>query len=323
MKPIENFLNGVMPVTARCLTTFAPFYEARQARFVYPVFNESIVEMVSEGCYFYKIFDIQGRETLCVLKRSSIMGNYSLIMYFAPISKVGNTHDEIQVMQHARKVGITLRLFNDDLRYYKIPTEIATRVGDYVDFIYDANEQFLHEGSKYRTFRNRIKAVQKLNGYRHVYGITPDVESLMISWDKHHKEEGADSAHAYSYWKRAKEIPYNESIVYHSIYIGDKIACFSCLEKFSPRHWGIIMRYRNYDLQINDVCSCMHYLDCAEVHDERFTSVYLNIGMGGNNKGLCDAKEKLHPCKHLQPYRIGATHKIDIEAARRVINECK
>lgn len=316
--PVYKFLFGLRRVTEECFDVFAPFYAERQKHYFYPVYYQSVVQMVAAGGFFYKIFTKQGRQTLAVFKRSSIMGNYSVMLHIAPISLCGYRADELEVMQEARRCGVSLKLCKDDIDRYRIPLRLCEPIKGNLEYVYNANHISALEGGEFHTFRRCFRKVQRADGYRHTFGANADITALVDAWDSHNRAKGLQGAQA-PHWRKIQAM-HSPKVHIHSIYTRDRLETFSVIEQVSPKHWILVMGVRNYDSTLNDVNKAMHILDCQIACEGQKETVYANIGAAIGIEGLDAEKEHLHPCAHQQIYRLAPTQKLDTQTVKSIFN---
>ncbi|WP_320980026.1 hypothetical protein [Bacteroides sp.] len=318
---LYEFLFGIKRVDVSCFALFAPFYAERAKHYVYPVFYQSISQMIAAKGFFYKIFKKQGRSTLAIFKRSSIMGNYSVMLHIAPISLQNNRQDEINIIQEARKLGISLKICREDIQRYCIPIKLCEAIKGNVEYIYNVNECYNCKGGKFHGFRRQRTRITRLSDYRHTEGVNSDIQPLVKKWDDHNHCE-RDKSHQTSQlsdWKNLEQTTINIKQVHiHSIYVGRTLECFSVIEQLSPKHWAFVMGMRNYDSQLNDVNVCMHWLDCEIAHDDKQIAVYANMGASLGIDGLSAAKEKLKPCAKQQIYKVAPVIKLDFQQVKQL-----
>ena len=317
MESIESFLFGLQRVTENCYAVFAPFYAERQRNYLYPMYYQSVTQMIAAGGFFYKIFTKQGRKTLAIFKRSSIMGNYSVMLHIAPISLVGCRQDELDIMQEARRCGLPLKVCRADIDRYKIPVRLCEPIKGNIEYIYHAQEIAAMEGGKFHGYRRAVRKVQKQDGYRHVYGVNPDITPLIEAWDKHNKAKGAAGAQAHL-WRRITALKAPQVHV-HSVYTHGRLECFSVIEQVSPKHWVLVMGVRNYNSPLNDVNKIIHFLDCKIAVQGATQAVYANLGAAVGRSGLEFEKENLKPCAHQQIYRVAPINRLDIQKIKSLL----
>lgn len=316
--PTQEFFTGLRRVTEDCYAAFAPYYAQRQQHYVYPVYYQSVTQMVAAGGFFWKVFIRDGRRTLAVFKRSSIMGNYSVMLHIAPISLSGNRDDELWVMQTARRLGVTLKLCAEDIRRYHVPFRLCDPIRGNLEYVYDAQEIVAMAGGKFHGFRRAVRKVLGAEGYRHTYGVNDDIAPVVAAWDARNKAQGRTGVQS-PHWRKIAALSAPQLRI-HSVYVGGRLESFSVIEQVSPKHWVLVMGVRNYDSPLNDVNKAMHFLDCqiaAEAHTGVGT-VYANIGAAIGLDGLDAEKEHLKPCAHQQIYRMGATQKLDTQTVKSI-----
>lgn len=320
MIQIHEFLTGIRKVSPACFDIFTPFYAQRSRQYVYPVYYQSVLQMVMAGGFYWKVFNNNGRKTLAIFKRSSIMGNYSVMLHIAPISLSGNREDEIAIIQAARQVGCSLKLCREDMQRYWIPEKICTPIAGNIEYIYDANAIYKCQGGKFHNFRRAVRRVIKLPNYEHTIGLHPDMGALMHEWDIHNHatrckaQQSSQSPH----FSRLLSVQNQSKVHIHNIVVAGRLDCISVIEQLSPKHWVFVMGARNYDSPLNDVNTAMHWLDCEIAHNITIPVVYANMGAAVGIKGLEAAKEKLRPCSHQQIYKLAPTHKLDISKAKQI-----
>lgn len=314
----SDYLEGLKRVTEDCYEIFAPFYAERQKHYIYPVYYQSVTQMVAAGGFFYKIFTWFGSRTLAIFKRSSIMGNYSVMLHIAPISIDGNRQAELIVMQEARNYGFSLKLCREDIERYKIPSRLCEPIKGNLEYVYNATHISGLEGGEFHTFRRCFRKVQKADGYRHTFGVNSDITALVEAWDAHNKEKGLQGVQS-PHWKKIQTIR-SPKVHIHSIYTRDRLETFSVIEQVSPKHWILVMGVRNYESTLNDVNKAMHILDCQIASEGQGQPVYANIGAAIGIKGLDAEKEHLHPCYHQQIYKVYPTKKIDTQYIKQIFS---
>lgn len=317
---ITEYLRGLKRVTSDCFDVFAPFYEERQRHYVYPSFYQSVTQMIAAGGFFYKIFNRNGNLTLAIFKRSSIMGNYTVMLHIAPINIAGNKTEEVAIMQEARRLGISLKVTMEDIKRYRIPTGICKPIKGNYEYIYDANECYTAAGGKFQGFRRQRNKITRLQGYRHTVGYSQDIEPLVKAWDDHchkHKPKGQQTSQL-SDWRNIKHINH-PSVKVHGIYVDGQLECFSVIERLTTSQWCFVMGMRNFNSLLNDVNVCMHWLDCELAHDDKKIAVYANMGASLGITGLSAAKEKLKPCFKQQIYKIEPIGTLNLQAAKTIL----
>ena len=321
MENLGSFLDGIKRVTSDCYSVFDPYYEARSRVYIYPVFYQSVTQMLAAGGFFYKVFQRMGRKTLAIFKRSCIMGNYSIMLHIAPISLTGNRRDEIDIMQTARQLGISLKLCPEDIQRYGIPKRLCEPIRGNVEYIYNANDCYAMDGGRFHNFRQKVRKIIRRSDYRHTHGANDDIDKLVSCWDRHNHAERIKSQQTsqLSDWKRVKNVV-ADSLFIHNIYVGDTLECFSVIERLSHKHWVLVMGMRNYNSVLNDVNVCMHWLDCEIAHDGNQMAVYANMGASLGIDGLSEAKEKLKPCTKQQIYRMAPIGKLDKQTIKNILS---
>lgn len=318
MKPVETFLCGLRRVTEDCFAVFAPFYAERQKHYIYPVFYQSVTQMIGAGGFYYKVFDRGGYHTLAVFKRSSIMGNYSVMLHIAPICLEGARQEELNIIQEARRHGIAIKVCREDIDRYKIPVRLCDPIKGNLEYVYNATHISALEGGEFHTFRRCFRKVQRADGYRHTYGANADITALVEAWDRHNKDKGLAGVQT-PHWRKIQALR-SPKVHIHSIYTRDRLETFSVVEEVSPKHWVLVMGVRNYDSTLNDVNKAMHILDCQIASQGQTQTVYANLGAAIGIAGLDAEKEHLHPCCHQQIYRIAPSGKLDIQAVKQIFN---
>ena len=310
---VFDFILGIKRVDDKCYDTFSPYYAARQKNYAYPLFYQSVTQMIAENKFFYKIFKIKGDSVLAIFKRSTIMGNYSVMLHIAPISLGNILSNEIEIMQNARRLGISIKLCSDDITRYRIPQSLCEPIKGNIEYIYDAKECYEMKGSKFHNYRKKVRKITNMPEYRYTRGVSDNIDRLVAKWDTHNQEQRIKSQQTrqLSDWKNIKKINSNKVVV-HNIYVGNTLECFSVIEELSPKHWVLVFGMRNYDSALNDVNVCMHYLDCQVATSDAMKQVYANLGASLGIDGLTAAKEKLKPCAKRQIYRLAPINKLDV-----------
>lgn len=316
---ISDFLFGLKRVDKECFSLFEPFYTERSKHYIYPLFYQSVIQMIAANGFFYKFFRRNGNSTLCVFKRSAIMGNYAVMLHFAPISLQGDRNEEMQLMQEARRLGISIKLCREDISRYNIPQRLLEPIKGNVEYIYNANEIQAMKGGANKNFRKNVHKITKHPDYRHVLVATSDIDNLVAKWDdRNHKTRGkGQQTSQLSDWRNIKRTN-SDKVHIHSIYVGNTLECFSVIEELCPKHWILVMGMRNYDSKFNEINTAMHWLDCDIAHDENLMAVYANMGASLGISGLSAVKEKLHPCAKLQIYRLPAASQLDKNKAKEL-----
>jgi len=320
VNPTYEFLSGVQKVSPECFDLFAPFYAQRARLYVYPVYYQSVLQMVMADGFYWKVYNNNGHKTLAIFKRSSIMGNYSVMLHIAPISLTGNRDDEITVIQEARRAGCSLKVCQEDMRRYGIPGKICTPIAGNVEYIYNANEIYKCQGGKYHGFRKAMRRVTKLATFEHTMGLHRDMAELIYAWDKHNHatRDKAQQSSQSPHFRRLLSVQNQPRVHIHNIVVDKRLECSSVIEQLSPKHWVFVMGARNYDSPLNDVNTAMHWLDCEIAHNTTLPIVYANMGAALGIEGLEAAKEKLRPCAHQQIYKLAPSHKLDIAKAKQI-----
>jgi len=315
MANINEFLTGIRRIDETCFEIFAPFYEARARQYVYPVYYQSITQMVAAGGFFYKIFDNRGSQTLAIFKRSSIMGNYSIMLHIAPININGHRQEEAVIMQEARRYGISLKVCEEDIKRYKLPVKMCEPIKGNLEYVYNATHISGLKGGEFHTFRRCFRKVQRADGYRHAFGANSDIADIVAAWDARNKKKGQAGVQL-PHWNKIRKLQ-TPKIHIHSIYTHDRLETFSVIEQVSKKHWVLVMGVRNYESTLNDVNKAMHILDCQIASNGASQAVYANIGAAIGQKGLDTEKENLHPCYHQQIYRIAPINKLNVQIIKR------
>lgn len=316
---VSDYLKGLRKVTEECYEIFAPFYAERQQHYLYPVYYQSVTQMIAAGGFFYKVFTKGSDRILAIFKRSSIMGNYSVMLHIAPISIGGYRQHEATVMQEARNCGLSLKLCREDIERYKIPSRLCEPIKGNLEYVYNATHISGLEGGEFHTFRRCFRKVKKADGYRHTFGANNDITALVEAWDARNKEKGLKGVQS-PHWKKIQAIR-SPKVHIHSIYTSDRLETFSVIEQVSTKHWILVMGVRNYNSALNDVNKAMHILDCQIASEGQRQAVYANIGAAIGIKGLDFEKENLHPCYHQQIYKVSPTKKIDIQLIKQIFSQ--
>lgn len=312
---INEFLTGVKRVDERCFDEFSPFYAARARQYVYPVYYQSITQMVAAGGFFYKIFNDKGSRTLAIFKRSSIMGNYSIMLHIAPININGHRQEEVAIMQESRRYGIALKVCDEDVKRYKLPINMCDPIKGNLEYLYNATHISELKGGEFHTFRRCLRKVQRTDGYRHTFGANDDITKVVAAWDARSKKKGQAGVQL-PHWNKIRKLQ-TPKVHIHSIYTRDRLETFSVIEQVSKRHWILVMGVRNYESSLNDVNKAMHILDCQIASEGMSQAVYANIGAAIGQKGLDAEKQNLHPCYHQQIYRVAPINKLDIQIIKK------
>lgn len=312
---INEFLTGVKRVDERCFDEFSPFYAARARQYVYPVYYQSITQMVAAGGFFYKIFNDKGSRTLAIFKRSSIMGNYSIMLHIAPININGHRQEEVAIMQESRRYGISLKVCDEDMKRYKLPINMCDPIKGNLEYLYNATHISGLKGGEFHTFRRCLRKIQRADGYRHTFGANDDITKVIAAWDERNKKKGQAGVQL-PHWNKIRKLK-THKVHIHSIYTRDRLETFSVIEQVSKRHWILVMGVRNYESSLNDVNKAMHILDCQIASEGMSQAVYANIGAAIGQKGLDVEKQNLHPCYHQQIYRVAPINKLDIQIIKK------
>ena len=303
-----EILTGLKPVTKECFDVFAPYYEERAKHYVYPRYMQSVCVLLDMGKTYYNIIRANHGKVLVVYKRTLIFGKTGVQMPICPISLTGSMQDELSAMLAALKVGISLRVTNEDIARYRIPRNICSDgTGPFVpvnnEYIYQAQHGQAMCGSKYRKLRNLTKRITQASGYALMTGIHPQIEGIVRDWSRRYKEAYNESADQTNLWHVCKAAP-EAYVTTRSIVIGETLQCFSVLERLAPKQYIIVQRVRNYHSGQNDVGAAMQWADCNAVITEDATApVYLNMGLADTD-GLIHAKEALQPCAHQKIYMV-------------------
>jgi len=320
INPTYEFLSGVRKVSPECFNLFAPFYAQRAKQYVYPVYYQSVLQMIMAGGFYWKVYKNNSHKTLAIFKRSSIMGNYSVMLHIAPISLTGDRKDEITVIQAARRAGCSLKLCKEDMRRYGISEKMCTPIAGNVEYIYNANEIYKCQGGKFHNFRRAMRRITNLTTFEHTIELHPDMGALIYAWDRHNHStrDRAQQCSQSPHFRRLLSIQNQPSVYIHNIVVDRRLECVSVIEQLSPKHWVFVMGARNYESPLNDVNAAMHWLDCEIAHNSTLPVVYANMGAAIGIKGLEAAKEKLRPCAHQQIYKFAPTHKLDTAKAKQI-----
>lgn len=302
-----DILTGIRPVSFSCFEVFAPFYEERAKHYVYPRYMQSVCALLDMGKCYYNIIRADHGKVLVVYKRTQIFGKTGVQMPICPISLTGSMQDEQAVMLAALKVGISLRVTNEDIMRYRIPRNILSDgTGPFVpvnnEYIYNAQQGASMCGSKYRKLRNLTKRITNAEGYSLVTGAHPQIEDVVFGWSRHYQEKNNETAYQANLWAVCKNAP-QSYVTTRSIVIGDTLQCFSVLERLAPKQYIIVQRVRNYQSKLNDVGAAMQWADCHAVTESATTPVYLNMGLADTD-GLIHSKEALQPCAHQKIYTV-------------------
>lgn len=303
-----EILTGLRPVTKECFEVFAPYYEERAKHYVYPRYMQSVCVLLDMGKTYYNIIRANHGKVLVVYKRTQIFGKTGVQMPICPISLTGSMQDELSVMLAALKVGISLRVTNEDIARYRIPRNICSDgTGPFVpvnnEYLYQAQHGQAMCGSKYRKLRNLTKRITQASGYTLMTGAHPQIENIVRDWARRYKEAYNESADQTNLWHVCKAAP-EAYVTTRSIVIGETLQCFSVLERLAPKQYIIVQRVRNYHSRQNDVGAAMQWADCNAVITEGATApVYLNMGLADTD-GLIHAKEALQPCAHQKIYTV-------------------
>lgn len=315
MAKLDDFFFGVKRVDESCFDIFEPFYEERERHYVYPVYYQSITQMIGAGGFFYKIFQRNGSKTLAIFKRSAILGNYSIMLHIAPINLDGSKQEEVAIMQEARRYGVTLKVCYDDIKRYKLPMKICEPIKGNCEYVYNASHISELKGSEFRTFRFWLRKIQKLEGYRHSFGVNDDITRMVKAWDERNKKRGIEGVQS-PQWNNMRKIR-NSKVIIHSIYSRERIEVFGIIERISSKHWTVVKRVRNYNSPLKDVNRPMHILDCQIASKDAPNVVYANFGATRGQKGLAVEKESLHPCYHQQIYKVASINKLNAQAIKK------
>lgn len=94
------------------------------------------------------------------------------------------------------------------------------------------------------------------------------------------------------------------------LYSQNQIEVFSFTERISKNAGIIVHRLRNYNSEINDISSVIHYYDCKQYQSDKFIKVYLNMGAAVGISGMAKSKHHLRPVAMVQIYKTQPQHKL-------------
>lgn len=309
-----DFFFGVKRIDESCFSIFKAYYEEREKHYLYPVFYQSIIQMIAAGGFFYKIHRYEEDKVLAIYKRSSIMGNWSIMLNIAPISLSGKKINEIKLIQSCRRFGVSSKLSDEDIKRYGIPLKICTPISGNCESLYDAKAGYEMKGSAFRKLRNRVKQVTKREDFQIQTGVSEDIDKLVAKWDAHNhstKDKKEQTTQSIDF-KRIRGLKTDRMYV-QRIYTGNSLEIFSVLEKLTERSWCIVFEMRNYDSVLNEANPCMHFYNCkcAFLGNSKGGRTLANKGASLNIEGMHAAKEKLRPCHNQQIYKLLPINKID------------
>lgn len=293
-----ELLKGLKKVTTNCYLIFEPFYEARSRVYLYPTFYQSITEMAARQCFWYKIEN----NTLLIFKRKSIMGNGCIFLQIAPISLNNDAQKELRYIQQCFKCGISAKLNDEDIRRYHLPKNVYAPDKDNIEFIFDANQYYRMSGSKFTKHRNALKRFQKIGGFV-LNGYSIDIDKVVESWTK------LKNSTQTQLFKTTKSIK-NTKCFTIRLYSQIQIEAFSFTERISKNTGIIVQRLRNYNSEINDISSVIHYYDCKQYQSDKSIKVYLNMGAAVGISGMAKSKHYLRPVAMVQIYKTQPHHKL-------------
>ncbi len=236
-------------------------------------FHHSIVQCINDRM-LYKVIN----NVVFIVKKSAIMGNYSMIIYNTPIGYNGDYLEFI-------KNGIGVR--NNFIKGIKDPFG--------VEYVYNCNDTISMIGSKYSRFRNTIKR------YKPTYenGNIIDIADIVEKWSEINK-----SKHQI---KLYKTICNNIDKVNITVsYVKTQIVGFSVVEKLN-NNYGIILQ-RLINPLVNGIIEpnlILHYNDCIQYEN-------YNLNMGGcvGIRNVEFAKKKLKPIRTIRVNRIKPINKL-------------
>nr|DAV79837.1 MAG TPA: Adenosylhomocysteinase [Caudoviricetes sp.] len=321
MANINDFLTGIRRIDETCFETFAPFYEARSKHYLYPVFYQSITQMIAAGGFFYAIHRYGSDKVLAIYKRSSIMGNWSVILHIAPISITGSRENEVRLIQACRRCGISAKLSDEDIKRYKVPLSICTPISGNCEFLYDAGIGYKMQGAQFRKLRNRVKQITKRADFHIETGMSADITSLVAKWDSHNhatKEKTERTTQSLNI-KRIAGLK-TERMHILRVYIGESLEIFSVLEKLTEKCWCIVFEMRNYNGVLKDVTPSIHYYNCKRALSSNRSGqrTLLNKGASLNIAGMHRAKERLRPVHRQQIYKIAPINRMNAVELKKI-----
>lgn len=321
MKKLDDFFFGVKRVDESCFDIFAPFYEARGKQYLYPVFYQSIVQMIAAGGFFYVIHRYRADKVLAIYKRSSIMGNFSVILHIAPISLTGSRDNEVELLQTCMRYGITAKLSDEDIKRYKIPRRLCSAISGNCEFLYDAENGYEMRGPEYRKLRNSVKQVTRRDDFHIKMGMSTDITRLVTKWDSHNhatKEKKERTTQSLNI-KRIAGLKTDRMHILR-VYIGESLEIFSVLEKLTEKCWCIVFEMRNYNGVLKEVTPSIHYYNCKRALSSNRSGqrTLLNKGASLNIAGMHRAKERLRPVHRQQIYKIAPINRMNAVELKKI-----
>lgn len=285
-----DILTGIRPVSFSCFEVFAPFYEERAKHYVYPRYMQSVCALLDMGKCYYNIIRAEHGKVLVVYKRTQIFGKTGVQMPICPISLTDSMLDEQAVMLAALKVGISLRVTNEDIMRYRIPRNILSDgTGPFVpvnnEYIYDCEQSYNQIGAKYKKVRHLAKRTTSEQGFS--YGLIfnqAQADAMITKWGEEYTLKHGEKAEQTNLWAIIKKSS-SPRINIRCISYNGNIESMAVYEKVSTKHYIRVLHIRNRNGHFQDTKCAMHKLTCGDMASHG--GKYLNIGLadyGGADK---------------------------------------
>ena len=258
----NDFLNGWNRVNESCYA-FNNYLKDVE-------FYHSITQCINDGMYFKNIGGV-----VCIVKPSSIMGNFSLINYCHPLGEI----DYTCFIEN----GISIR-------NSKIEKGEKDAYG--CEYIYDTTQYINMVGGGYERHR---RVVRNAKGVTYVKGVNNDIADIVEKWSANKKESHQ--------MKLLKTILKNQKHLNITTTYSNGIAIgFSVIEVLNKANGIILQRLINPIKESYDLVEpnyILHYNDCLQ-----FPDTFLNMGSCVGIKTMEVAKLKLKPCKKQYIFRV-------------------
>lgn len=301
-----EILTGLRPVTKECFEVFAPYYEERAKHYVYPRYMQSVCVLLDMGKTYYNIIRANHGKVLVVYKRTQIFGKTGVQMPICPISLTGSMQDELSVMLAALKVGISLRVTNEEIARYRIPRNICSDgTGPFVpvnnEYIYDCEQSYNQIGAKYKKIRHLAKKTISEQGFS--YGSIfnqEQADAMIVKWGEEYALKHGEKAGQTKLWEIIKKSS-SPRVNIRSISYNGNVESIAVFEKISTKHYLRVLHIRNRNGHFQDTKCAMHKLTCGDMASNG--GKYLNIGLA-DYVGLISSKQQLVPCAHQKIYTV-------------------
>lgn len=233
-------------------------------------FHHSIVQGFNDG-FYYKVID----GVVFVVKKTSMMGTMSLILYNTPLGYEGDYTEFLS-------------------RGFSVRNSLISGTPDPygVEYVYDCDLAVSMEGPDWRRHRNVIRRYEPT----YSLGYTFELDSVVDLWSAHNK-----STHQKKLLKTVKSLQRRVTIT--RSYVGVQLVGFSVVELFNSRQGVILQRLINPEVTgISEPNVILHYNDCLQ-----HAGAELNMGASMNISNMEFAKKKLNPVRVVQINRMKPT----------------